>query len=341
MNLCASIEDIINSHNEILPFSGAILARDKGTIFERGYGYANRSELTPNGPNTRFGIASGCKIFTSVAICKLVQDGVLSFDSYLKDCLNYSFPYFDSEITIHHLLTHSAGIPDYFDEEVMGDFEELWKDYPMYSMQSPKDFLPLFQNGQMKFSPGERFSYNNAGFILLGLVVEQITGMEFSEYVDKNIFQRSGMLDSGYFRMDQLPERTAIGYIDEDQTWKTNIYSLPIKGGPDGGAYTTVHDLDRFWDSLSNYQLLSQAYTEILLTPHIQEDSQTYYGYGVWILMFDDTVFKYFVMGSDPGVIMQSSIYAKSKIHAHIIGNINKGAGMIASKIDEVIHKKL
>jgi len=87
--------------------------------------------------------------------------------------------------------------------------------------------------------------------------------------------------------------------------------------------------------------LLSQEYTDILLTPHIHEEDQTYYGYGVWILMASDTVFKYFVMGSDPGVIMQSSIYPNSKIHAHIIGNINKGAGMIASKIDEVIHKDL
>ncbi|MGG3744864.1 serine hydrolase domain-containing protein, partial [Paenibacillus chibensis] len=302
--------------------------------------HANRSERILNHPHTRFGIASGCKIFTSVAICQLVQDGKLSFNTCVKDCLDEPFPYFDSNITIHHLLTHSAGIPDYFDEEIMGDFEELWKDYPMYSMQSPKDFLPLFQNDRMKFSPGERFSYNNAGFILLGLVVEQIAGMGFSEYVEKNIFQRSGMLDSGYFRMDQLPERTAIGYIDGDQTWKTNMYSLPIKGGPDGGAFTTVHDLARFWDALFHYQLLSQEYTEILLTPHIHEEGQTYYGYGVWIRIVDDTIFKYFVMGSDPGVIMQSSIYAKNKIHAHIIGNINKGAGRIAGKMDEIIYKE-
>jgi len=290
MNPISSIEEIVKNHNVILPFSGAIFVRDKEEIFEQGYGFANRSERIPNNSNTRFGIASGCKIFTSVAICQLVQDGVLSFDSYLKDCVDYYFPHFAPEITIHHLLTHSAGIPDYFDEEIIGDFEELWKNNSMYSMESPKDFLPLFQNGPMKFSPGERFAYNNAGFILLGLVVEQITGMEFSEYVDKNIFQRSGMLDSGYFRLDQLPERTAIGYIDLDQTWRTNIYSLPIKGGPDGGAFTTIHDLGRFWDALFSYQLLSQEYTEILLTPHIQEDGQTYYGYGVWIMMCDDEI---------------------------------------------------
>ncbi|WP_410769430.1 serine hydrolase domain-containing protein [Fontibacillus sp. BL9] len=339
MNLFQSIEDIINRHNEVLPFSGAALIRDKGMIFDRGYGYANRSDKIPNSSYTRFGIASGCKIFTSVAICQLVQKGVLSFDCLLKDCLDISFPNFDPGITIHHLLTHSSGIPDYFDEEFMNDFEDLWKDIPMYSIQSPRDFLPMFQNGMMKFSPGERFSYNNAGYILLGLVVEQRTGMEFSEYVEKNIFQSCGMLESGYYRMDQLPERTAIGYIDnDDQTWKSNVYSIPIKGGPDGGAFTTVHDLVRFWDALFNHQLLSPQYTHILLTPHIQDNDQTYYGYGVWISMRDNTILKYYVMGSDPGVIMQSSVYPVSKIHAHIIGNINKGAGMIATKIDEVIY---
>lgn len=323
-----------------MPFSGSVLVRGMGEAFEQGYGYANRSERIPNESNTRFGIASGCKIFTSVAICQLVQEGALSFDSYLKDCVDITFPYFDPQITIHHLLTHSAGIPDYFDEEFMDDFEELWKDLPMYSMQSPRDFLPLFQNSPMKFPPGERFSYNNAGFILLGLVVEQISGLEFSDYVEKIIFQRAGMSDSGYFRLDQLPERTAIGYIDGELSWKTNMYSLPIKGGPDGGAFTTVHDLGRFWDALLNDQLLSRQYTELLLTPYIQEDDQTYYGYGVWISMRNSAIFKYFVMGSDPGVIMQSSVYVKDYIHAHIIGNINKGAGMIASKIDEFVLEK-
>jgi len=237
MSITSSIENIIKDHNLFLPFSGAVLIHDQNRdeLFDRAYGYANRSELILNRSNTKFGIASGCKIFTSVAICQLVQEGHLYFNSCLRDCVKFSLPYFDSEITIHHLLTHSAGIPDYFDEELIGDFEELWKDLPMYSMESSKDFLPLFQNGQMQFSPGEKFSYNNAGFILLGLVVEQITGMGFSEYVRKNIFQPSGMLDSGYYRMDQLPERTAIGYIDDQQSWKTNIYSLPIKGGADGG----------------------------------------------------------------------------------------------------------
>lgn len=92
MNLFLTTEDIIKNHNETNPFSGAILVRDKDKRFERGYGYANRSERIKNSSYTRFGIASGCKIFTSVAICQLVQNRFLSFDSYLIDCLDYSFP---------------------------------------------------------------------------------------------------------------------------------------------------------------------------------------------------------------------------------------------------------
>ncbi|WP_223066335.1 serine hydrolase domain-containing protein [Paenibacillus caui] len=341
MSLSRKIEEMIKQHNENSPFSGAVLVQQNELkIFEESFGYANRSERIHNSVNTRLGIASGCKIFTAVAICQLVQDGVLTFDSYLSECLDIPFPDFDPNITIHHLLTHSSGIPDYFDEETMSDFEELWKTLPMYTIQSPKDFLPMFQNKPMKFTPGEKFAYCNSGFILLGMVVEQLTGLDFTTYVEQNIFQRCGMLDSGYFRMDQLPERTALGYIDHEAGWRTNVYSLPIKGGPDGGAYTTVHDLMKFWDALLNNQLLSKKYTDILLTPHIKETDDHFYGYGVWISMQKDQIFKYYVMGSDPGVIMQSSVYAKHKIHAHLIGNINKGAGIIARKIDEIIVKE-
>lgn len=341
MNLSLKIEEAMNQHNQDLPFSGAVFVEGEEKIFERGYGYANRSEKIANTISTRFAIASGSKILTAVAICQLVQEGVVTFDTYLKDCLNFPFPHFDPDITIHHLLTHSSGIPDYFDEEFMSDFADLWRDLPVYNMNAPQDFLPLFQNGEMKFSPGDRFSYNNGGYILLGLIVEQLSGLSFPAYIEKNIFQSCGMKDSGYFRMDQLPERTAFGYIDHNLGWKTNIYSVPIVGGPDGGSYTTVHDLVKFWNALFDNRLLSKEYINILLTPHTRESEELHYGYGVWILMKDNEIFKYFVMGSDPGVIMQSSVYAKHNIHAHILGNINKGAGMIALKIDEIIHKEL
>ncbi|MVO99535.1 serine hydrolase domain-containing protein [Paenibacillus lutrae] len=337
-----TINELIKKQNETLPYSGAVLVyKEDEEVFEQGYGYANRSERTQNTAHTRFAMASGCKIFTAVAICQLVQDGRITFDSYLKDCVGVPLPAFDPEITIHHLLTHSSGVPDYFDEEVMSDYEELWTHIPAYSMQSPRDFLPMFQDKAMTFSPGGQFSYNNSGFILLGLIVEHVTGLEFTTYVEKNIFQTCGMSDSGYFRMDQLPERTALGYIDEGATWRTNVFSVPVQGGPDGGAYTTVYDLEKFWKALLNHKLLTPAYTDLLFTPHIRASEYIYYGYGVWIVKKAGAIFKYYVMGSDPGVIMHSSVYPELNIHAHMMGNINKGAGLIAQKLDELIYPNL
>ena len=158
------------------------------TLVRMSRDYANRSEQLENNQFTRYGIASGCKIFTAVAICQLVDSGKLSFDSRLKDCVDFQCSSFDDKVTIHHLLTHTSGVPDYFDEEVMGDFEALWRDTPMYNVRRLQDFLPLFQDRPMKFDPGTRFSYNNAGYILLGLIVEAATQQSFSDYVQDNVF---------------------------------------------------------------------------------------------------------------------------------------------------------
>lgn len=320
-------------------FSGVVFVKeDDNIIFERGYGLANMSEAIPNKPTTRFGVASGCKLFTSIAICQLVERGIVSFNTYLKDCLNISFPSFDSKITVEHLLTHSSGIPDYFDEDVMTDFSELWKNRPMYNIRGPKDFLPMFQNGNMEFIPGERFKYNNAGFIVLGLIIEENTGMKFTEYIEKNIFKPYGMLDSGYFSLDQLPKGSAYGYIKDDLgNWRTNIYSLPIIGGPDGGAFTTAKDLSKLWKAMFNYKILSKEVTEEILRPHINEEDDCYYGYGIWVLKEGNDIFKYSITGADPGVSMMSSVYPKKNIEVTVIGNTDFGTWDIAKEIQELI----
>jgi CubicO group peptidase (beta-lactamase class C family) len=226
------IDEIVKKHNQEeigrVQFSGAILfGTESETKFEQSYGFANRSEKIKNTTNTRFGIASGCKIFTAIAICQLVEKGLLEFGTLFSD-LGININQIDPRITVHHLLTHTSGLPDYFDEEFMADYESLWKTIPMYSMTSLKCFLPMFQDRAMNFDPGTRFSYNNAGFIVLGLIVEKLTGLSFNDYVQEHIFQVCGMSDSGYFRMDQLPERTATGYVGSEDNWKTNIYSIPI-----------------------------------------------------------------------------------------------------------------
>lgn len=338
MNKTDELRRIVS--NTEVEFSGAVLVRDdQDTLLKEGYGQANRSEGIPNNVDTRFGMASGCKIFTSIAICQLAEKGVLDFQTRLKDCLDIQFPNFSEDITIHHLLTHTSGAPDYFDEEVTDDYEGIWNEKPMYSVQSPVDFVPLFQNEKMKFIPGTKFSYSNSGYIILGLIVEQTTGMAFTEYVENHIFKPCGMTDSGFFRMDQLPDRVALGYIDDKDGWKTNIYSVPVKGGPDGGAFSTVNDLEKFWNGLLNDKILSEKYRKILLTPHVNSNDNIFYGYGVWISMEQNDVLKYFVLGFDPGVRMHSSVNMKSKIQTHILSNIDQSVYPIVKEIDDLFQQ--
>ncbi|WP_165997438.1 serine hydrolase [Bacillus sp. Cs-700] len=330
------ISKITKKHN----FSGSIAITNSHEFLEISSGYANRVEERLNQVNTRFGIASGCKLFTAIGIVQLVEKKQLSFKTKLRDCLNVSFPHFDPNITIYQLLTHTSGIPDYFDEAVMEDYEDLWKQTPMYLLRSLQDFLPLFQNGKMFASPGEAFHYNNAGYIVLGLIIEQQTGMTFQHYVEENIFKPAGMNDSGYFSLDCLPQNTALGYIDEDDgSWRTNTYAIPVVGGSDGGAYVTAPDMVKLWEALIDFQLLNESLTKELLTTHVDVKEGVGYGYGVWINSRNSQVFKYHVMGYDPGVSFHSAYYPESGYKIAIPSNHGDGAFDVMKGFEEMFHR--
>lgn len=334
-DVARKVEEVMNSND----FSGVVLLKQNGqTLLNLSRGYANRSDELLNQIDTRFGIASGCKIFTAVSICQLIEQGRLSYDTRLAEALNIDFPLWHKEITVQQLLTHTSGIPDYFDEEVMEDFAELWKVLPVYSMRNGSDFLPMFRHLPMKSTPGGRFHYNNAAFIVLGLIVEEQSGQAFTDYVQEHIFKRCGMTNSGYFLTDQLPRNTAIGYIDiEDGTWNTNIFSIPVKGGADGGAFTTAPDMIRFWDGLLKYQLLSESTTQHLITPHVHEEGETYYGQGVWVDQKGEGIFKVHVMGFDPGVSFMSSVYPEYSTQLVVLSNKESGPYPITLAIEETL----
>jgi len=306
---------IIDAQTDPEPFSGVVrLSAGDEVLFEASRGSAIRSENISNRVNTRFQMASGCKLFTSVAVCRLVEQGKLAFDTPLAECVDVTFPNHAPGITVSHLLTHTSGITSYFEEDVDPDYEKLWRDRPMYTIRGPRDFLPLFQDKPMKFAPGEQFDYNDGGFILLGLIVETVAGIRFQDYVQEHVFDRAGMTDSGYFATDRLPERTAYAYIkDDDGAWRTNFFAVPIIGAPDGGAYTTAPDMASFWRALDERRLLSDEMAAELLEPRVAtgwKPPYTHYGYGVWIDRAGDTIRKYFVVGSDPGVALRSAVYA-------------------------------
>jgi CubicO group peptidase (beta-lactamase class C family) len=322
----SAIEECIGNQSEPEPFSGVVqILRVGEVLFEGAYGLAIRSESIPNTVRTRFQTASGCKVFTGTAILQLIERGKLKPDTPLASCVDAEFPNYDPGITLHHLLTHTSGITSYFEEDLDPDYEALWQATPMYNIWRPADFLPLFQNKPMKFPPGERFDYNDGGYVLLGLVVEAASGMSFTEYIEQRVFAPAGMTDSGYFPTDRLPERTAYAYIrDRDGAWRTNFFAVPIVGAPDGGAYTTAPDMARFWRAIKDGVLLREPAAAAMLKPHIAttlDSPYSHYGYGVWLDKPGGSLRKYFVVGSDPGVALHSAVYPERDIILTMIGN--------------------
>ena len=339
----SSLEDAVAAQATESGFSGVVLIQQGGAeVLGWAFGYADRADRIANTLDTRFQMASGSKTFTAVAVCQLVERGCFGFETPLCDCLDIEFPRFDPEVTVHHLLSHTSGIPDYFDEELMDDFEALWLNRPCYSMRGPRDFLPLFQSEPMKLLPGERFSYSNAGFIVLGLLIEQHSGMRFADYVRQNVLERAAMADSGYFAADRLPAHTAFSYIVEEDSWRTNIYAVPIIGQPDGGAYTTASDMAQFWSALTEGRLLDSALVERMLTARAfagTEDDNVYYGYGVWIKKQRDAIERFYALGCDPGVTFISAVFPQKDLLATVIGNSDGAGWAMWDALEAHIHR--
>ena len=211
----------LSSWGETRDLSGAmLLTRGGERILETCVGYADRATRTPVTPATRFGIASVTKMFTACAMFSLVREGLVASRPPSWTCCRRTTgpgpccP----RVTVHHLLCHTSGIADYCEEDedfsaFLADYAELWRGLPSYSVTRPADFLPLLGELPPYRPPGERFQYSNAGFIVLGLVIEELTGQAYTEVVQQRVFDRAEMSSSGCFRLDEAVPDVAVGYV--------------------------------------------------------------------------------------------------------------------------------
>lgn len=311
-----------------------------GSSLDLAFGFADRANRIPNTIETRFAMASGCKGFTAAAIWMLIEAGRIGLDTRLSDCVTSRQFHFGSSITIGQLLNHTSGIPDYFSEEIEIDYGALWRERPCYGMKSVRDFLPLFEAEPMKAPPGQGFLYNNAGFILLGLMVEEVTGQDFRAFVAERVLGPCGMTRSGYFAMDALPESCAQGYLSADPAdYHTNIYAVPAIGGPDGGAFTTAGDLRRFWATLLSGRLLAPATAARLVSPTVRvskEYEDLHYGYGVWLRQTKEG-WIVSLEGGDPGVSLESLVWVDHGIVASVLSNVTDNAGEVSNALAELL----
>jgi CubicO group peptidase (beta-lactamase class C family) len=312
-------------------FSGVVYLEDnEEMVVEAVNGYANRPEKILNNMETKFAIASGTKFFTVLGIMKLVETGKLNLDDKAFSFIDYDFKHYDNDVTIKQLLTHTSGIPDYYDEDEIAEtglpkLKKAW-----YDLKKPSDYLEVLPQKRMLSKPGEVFKYNNSAFVLLAVVIEKLTG-DYYQWLKTKVFEPAGMKNTDFYLFDQLPFNAANGYIEmEDCKYRTNIYDLPIRGGGDGGLYTTVHDMANLWRTFMSGKLVGKQYIEEILHPHYHDDSNTY-GLGVWLKAVDNQFYPV-IVGEDPGVSFISGI-TKDFVYV-VISNTQDGAWMISEHLD-------
>ena len=241
-------------------FSGTALVAWQGQpLFSGAWGLASREWNAPNRIDTRFDLGSINKSFTRIAIGQLAAQGKLTFDDLISGHLpDYPNNEVARKVTIRHLLEHSSGLGDIFTEEFFRSSKALYR--------GPLDFFPLFADEPLLFEPGERSQYSNAGFMVLGAIIEAVSGEAYDEYVEKHIFEPAGMTNAGFFAKDQVVPNVAVGYTrnrpeGKSEALHNNLHILPIKGNSAGSAQATVEDLLRFDNALREHRLLSPAYT--------------------------------------------------------------------------------
>lgn len=288
-------------------FRGVAYIIQNGEILcEYAGGMADIAGERPNTLETRFACASMSKTFVAVGILQLIERGLLKFDDTLGSILTLDLKKVDPDVTVEQLLTHTSGVPDY-DDETEEDAEELWANYPNYKIRKNEDLFLISREKPMLYLKGEKFQYNNTGFVLLALIIEKITEMDFDVYLQKNVFDVCGMKSTGYFEFDRLPARCAYGYLyaSDNENYRTNIYSVAAKGTGDGGAYVTAGDILSFWKGLLEHKLLSQDMVEKMFSKQSgdgEDPEEGYYGYGIWIIDNPDGKDYVYMQGIDPGV---------------------------------------
>ena len=194
-------------------FSGVVLiTQGSSQLFAGAYGYASRSWKVPNTLTTRFDTASVTKLFTAVATLQLIDRGALAFDTPVIHFLGLQDTTISHDVNVFHLLTHTSGIADDAEEESgEGMYADIWKTRSNYAVIETADFLPQFAYKPPNFAPGQGCRYCNCSFVLLGLLIEKVSGLSYRDYVRQHIFAPAGMLHSDFFRMDEVNEDVAEG----------------------------------------------------------------------------------------------------------------------------------
>jgi CubicO group peptidase (beta-lactamase class C family) len=247
------IHAVLDQLVRVADFSGCVTVFDHGqTVFDECRGLAERNFRVPTDHQTRFHIGSMNKMFTAVAIGQLVEAGKLSWDDTLAKLVpEYPDQATAKKITVWQLLHHTSGLGDFLVPEYFDHSENFI---------NPADYLGLIAHQPLASEPGKQLSYSNAGFMLLGRIIEKTSGENYFDYIQRHVFEPAQMTSSGFDSLNEIVPGLAVGYYHDDgvfsRTWKANWRAIGFKGGPAGGGYSTNTDLLRFADALSAGKLV-------------------------------------------------------------------------------------
>lgn len=312
-------------------FAGTVLlARNGKIIYSQAYGLADREHQIANTLETRFRLGSMNKMFTAMAILQLVQAGKIELDATVGEYLTkYPNKAVSTKVTIEQLLKHTGGTGDIFGPKYEAHRLEL---------RTLEDYVELYGTRDLLFEPGSRWKYSNYGFVLLGLVIENVSGQDYYAYVREHIYKPAGMSSSGSKPEDQTVANRSIGYTrwGGNSQWRPNSDTLPYRGTSAGGGYSTAGDLLKFATALQEHKLLDAEHTKLLTvgkpgTPHRS------YAYG-----FEDRTYNgtrcFGHGGGAPGMNADLKICPESGYVIAVLANLDPPA---AGRISELIANRL
>ena len=267
--IAARIDELMTSYEELGMLNGTALVATNGDVsFSRGYGLANMEWDIPNGPDTKFRLGSITKQFTSMIIMQLVEEDRLSLDATVADLLPFFRSDIGSQISVHHLLTHTSGLPNY--TALPGFMADASRN--SYGVE---EFVTAYCSGDLEFEPGSKFRYSNSGYFVLGAIIEEVTGESYERQLKKRILEPLEMRDTGYDHGAEVIERRAAGYERAGNGYRNAGYldmTIPYSAG---SLYSTVEDLLRWDQALYGDTLLSEESKEKMFDPFLDD-----YAYG-------------------------------------------------------------
>ena len=328
-----SLQEAVDEAAGRIRFSGVVRVDRLGeTELDTAHGLADRAHGVPNTIATLFATASGSKGLTALAVMSLVERGTLELDTTARSLLGADLPLIADDVTIEHLLAHRSGIGDYIDEDAIDDISDYVMPVSVHELATTEQFLPVLDGYETVFPAGERFAYNNGGYVVLALLAERASGVDFHQLVRTLVCEPAGMVDTAFLRSDELPGRAALGYLSVNGL-RTNVFHLPVLGNGDGGIYSTAADFSSFWESLFAGRIVSPDLVAQMVRPHSDSPQESRrYGLGFQLHVTGDGVW---LEGHDAGASMASFHQPSTSTTYTVISNWSDGAWPIIKLLDD------